>query len=196
MPSGQCPPGSYFLFRVPFLQYSFSDILQTLFRFYSGKTGFFTSFFTSMTLALTFAKRPRDHGFEGKKGRLDSCGQEESKHPTKKGISGNGPCRASPRDPPSPENRFPPKTVIRPPWRRIPMQTLCGPILSHDSPDSVISGPGPLMPERRISPPLEITIPCFPARSKRENASKRRKNRPPSHFLRDDQICWSCFASG
>ena len=71
----------------------------------------------------------------------------------KKGISGNGPCRASPRDPPPPENRFPPKTIIRPPWRRIPMQTLCGPILSRDSPDSVISGPGPLMPEKKdLSP--------------------------------------------
>ena len=115
---------------------------------------------------------------------------------TKKGISGNDPCRASPRNPPSPDQRFPPKTLIRPPLRRIPMQTSCGSFtLPRDSPDSVISGPGPLMPERRIAPPLEITIPCVSAQRKRENTVKRGKNRPRTHFFRGGQICWSNFTA-
>ena len=67
-------------------------------------------------------------------------------------------------------------------------------ILSRDSPDSVISGPGPLMPERRISPPLVVTIPCFQARSKRENAAGHGKKRLNTHFFQDGQICWSSFA--
>lgn len=78
-----------------------------------------------------------------------------------------------PGNPPSPNDRFPPKTVIRPPWRRASMQTSRFVILSRDFPDSVTSGPGPLMPERRISPPLPVTIPRQKHQNKRENNIRR-----------------------
>lgn len=115
----------------------------------------------------------------------------------KKGISGNGPAPCIP-----PVIRRHRKTVS--PRKRssgpldggFQCKASCGSlILSRDSPDSVISGPEPLMPEKRIAPPLVVTISCAPARRKRENASKRGKNRPLTHFFRGGQICWSSFAA-
>ena len=68
-------------------------------------------------------------------------------------------------------------------------------ILSRDSPDSVISGPGPLMPEKRIAPLLNHTISSVWERSKPENATGQRKKRSRTLFFQGGQICWSSFAS-
>ena len=130
------------------------------------------SFFTSKTLMITFAG-------------------------TKKGISGNGPAPCIP-----PVTRRHRKTVS--PRKRssgpldggFQRMASCGSfILSRDSPDSVIPGPGPLMPEKWIAPPLVVTIPCVPARRKRENAAGRKKKRLLTHFSRGGQVCWSSFVS-
>jgi len=119
------------------------------------------------------------------------------KYPNKKGISGNGPAPCIP-----PVTRRLRKTVS--PRKRssgpldggFQRMASCGSfILSRGSPDSVIPGPGPLMPEKRITPPLVVTISCVPARRKRGNAVKRGKNRLDTHFFRGGQICWSSFVS-
>ena len=68
-------------------------------------------------------------------------------------------------------------------------------ILPRDSPDSVISGPGPLMPEKGIAPPLAVTIPCVHARSKRGKAAGQKKNRRGKHFFQGGQVCCTSFAA-
>ena len=82
-----------------------------------------------------------------------------------------------------------------PPWRRASMQTSRFVILSRESPDSVTSGPGPLMPERRISPPLPVTIPRQKHQNKRETASGGRKRRSGTHFSRAVHVCCTRLAS-
>jgi len=93
--------------------------------------------------------------------RCEKTPGQKNRSAKKKGISGNDPAPCIP-----PVTRRHRKTVS-------PRKRSSGPldggfqcmascesfILSRDSPDSVIPGPGPLMPEKRIAPPLKITIP-------------------------------------
>ena len=116
------------------LQYHDPVILQAFFRAFQPGNKCFKLFFTSQTLTVTFKE-------------------------TKKGISEK---RSRAVHPPVtrrlPKNRFPPKTVIRPPWRRIPMQTSCKPfILTRNSPDSVIPGQDRLC-RREGSLPLSLLL--------------------------------------
>ena len=144
----------------------------------------FTSFFTFATLITTFTGKHRNQQVE-KRGRFDSFGPDGMKRPNKKGISEKRPAPYVP-----PVTRRPRRTAS-------PRKRSSGPldggfqrmasrgsfILPRDSPDSVISGPGPLMPEKGIAPPLAVTIPCVHARSKRGKAAGRKKNRRGKHFF-------------
>ena len=108
----------------------------------------------------------------------------------KKSISGNEPCRASPRKPAVTGQSFPPENGHPAPLATgFNAQTLRFVILPRDSPDSVTSGPGPLMPERQITPPLTVTIPQTESRNKRATASRGQKRRSGTHFSRAVQVC-------
>ena len=91
---------------------------------------------------------------------------------------------------------FPRKRSSGPPDGGLQCKASCGSfILSRDSPDSVISGPGPLMPERRIAPPLALLL--YHASRRESNAEtppNARKKAPGSIFSKvvrfAGQVLW------
>ncbi len=171
--------------------------MQTCFRCFQDKKRVVYVIFHVFDVNNNVRGKNRDQRAEIEKRRFDSFGPDGLKRPNKKRHKREtSHAMHSPRNPTSPDSRFPRKRSSGPLDGGFQRMASCGSfILSRDSPDSVISGPGPLMPVSRIAPPHTVTIPCVRARSKRENAAGSRKNGFPAHFFQGGQVCCTSFAS-